>query len=132
MSKKDLETRLESIFSDALIPNGDSGENGQSTKPNVQRDNSNISLTIAYPTPSDTQEAETQENLGSYCSYIGLLDDPQTALSYPSEWNVCHRASPAYTPNLEHQRMYCLMALYKSCPFHRKNLHSALPAYIRG
>lgn len=59
------------------------------------------------------------------------MDDPDTSLAYPSEWNYCYHASPPHPPNYEHQRVYCLSDTFSSCPFFRKEENSPLPEYIR-
>ena len=74
----------------------------------------------------------TQGIPGGICPHLGLADDPQTALSYPSLWNECQRARPVAAPNLEHQQSYCLKDSHTTCPvFMRKEGRAALPAEIR-
>ena len=50
------------------------------------------------------------------CSYLGLENDPTTALDFPSDGNFCHHALPAAPPNPAHQKAFCLSAQHVSCP----------------
>jgi hypothetical protein len=128
MSKKLNTKRLETLFEDIQIPKSDPHGKEQTAKPCVSLD---IPSDEARPAPPDPQPVKPQENIELSCPHIGLLYDPQTSLAYPSEWNVCHRASPINTPKYEHQRVYCLAVSYGSCPFFRKKPDTPLPEYIR-
>ena len=66
------------------------------------------------------------------CAYLGLQDDPQTALAYPSPWNCCFRARPAAPVRLEYQRVFCQTAAHAACAMLRQEKPSALPPEIRG
>lgn len=50
------------------------------------------------------------------CPYVGIRDDPQTSLSFPSEGNACHRAIPVSGILAEHQKNYCLSENHIHCP----------------
>lgn len=52
----------------------------------------------------------------SRCSYLGLQDDPKTALEFASDGNFCHHALPAAPPNPAHQKRFCLSSEHTSCP----------------
>jgi hypothetical protein len=71
------------------------------------------------------------EERGDVCPFLGLLDDPQTSLSFPAQWNACHRAKPPFSPNLDHQQAYCLTASHVTCPVFNKKSVEALPKEIR-
>jgi len=49
------------------------------------------------------------------CPFLGLGDDPETALSFPSAHNRCFHAKPALPVKLEFQRAYCLDINHTSC-----------------
>src|SRR5512136_2718061 len=66
------------------------------------------------------------------CDYLGLRDDPQTALAFPSPWNCCYRARPVGAVRLEYQRVFCQTAAHAACAVLRQEKPSALPAEIRG
>src|SRR3990172_7711867 len=50
------------------------------------------------------------------CPSLGLMDDSDTSLAFPSVWNCCHRARPIVPPILKHQREFCLSENYQQCP----------------
>ena len=49
------------------------------------------------------------------CPHLGISEDKQTCLSYPSQWNVCHISRPAMSITLEHQRKVCLTPVHVQC-----------------
>lgn len=130
MSKKIISSRLETIFDEMLIP--DSLPKGKEEMSGLHpREMVDIFEAAPQPSISITQVTATQAETVSLCAHIGILADEETALSYPSEWNVCHRASPARSPTHEHQRVYCLTGFHESCPFLHRKAHLPLPEYIR-
>jgi hypothetical protein len=50
------------------------------------------------------------------CSYLGLQEDPTTALDFPSDGNFCQHALPAAPPSPAHQKAFCLSEQHISCP----------------
>ena len=72
-----------------------------------------------------------KEEQGYVCPFLGLTDDPQTSLSFPSQWNACHRTKPAFLPNLDHQRVYCLSESHVTCPIFNKRAGAPLPEEVR-
>ena len=54
------------------------------------------------------------------CPYLGIEEDRQTCLAYPSRWNLCHRSRPASTVRRGHQRSSCLSAEHTGCPFFQR------------
>ena len=66
------------------------------------------------------------------CPHLGLLEDEQTCLAYPSRWNICHHAQPASAVGLEHQRMICLLPAHTSCPVFQSEEAMPLPEQLRG
>lgn len=73
---------------------------------------------------------EEQLQKGSFCSFLGRDEDPQTILAYPSIWNKCHRARPVVSPNLKHQNIFCLSTNFHSCPMLQKT-RGSLPSNLR-
>jgi hypothetical protein len=67
---------------------------------------------------------------GSFCSFLGKDEDPQTVLAYPSIWNKCHLAKPVVSPSLKHQNIYCLSNDFHSCPMMQKT-RGGLPSHLR-
>ncbi len=55
---------------------------------------------------------------GVTCPYLGISDDAETALAYPSPWNCCYRRGTSAPISLEHQRNYCLATNYAGCPIY--------------
>jgi len=58
---------------------------------------------------------------GVTCPYLGIADDAETALAYPSPWNCCFRQGAPVSVALEHQRSYCLATAYVGCPIYLNN-----------
>lgn len=65
------------------------------------------------------------------CHNLGLRDDPETALGFPSSWNCCHHAKPVSPPNLEHQRNFCLTREFANCPVYSAEQKRSLPKELR-
>ena len=65
------------------------------------------------------------------CPHLGMAEDPQTCLAYPSEWNLCQRARPAAAVRLEHQRAACLLPVHTACPVYQSEQAKSLPAHLR-
>ncbi len=65
------------------------------------------------------------------CPFLGLSQDSQTALSYPSSWNVCHHTKPAGTPNLHFQQSFCFSKNHCTCPVYTRLERYPLPSGIR-
>lgn len=74
---------------------------------------------------------EFSEKVEGFCPFLGLADDPQTRLAYPSAWNLCHRAAPPAAARDEHQSLYCLTSGYTVCPVLRGKRSAPLPDAIR-
>jgi hypothetical protein len=66
------------------------------------------------------------------CPHLGIAEDIQTCLAYPSYWNLCHRARPASVVRLGHQRNMCLSPAHLSCTVFQCKLISPLPVELRG
>ena len=79
----------------------------------------------------------TQDNLSaalgtSRCDYLGLKDDPQTCLAFPSKWNYCQHATPPGSVRLEYQRQYCQSTEHMQCLVFQREKTGPLPPEIRG
>lgn len=66
------------------------------------------------------------------CPHLGVEEDTQTCLAYPSSWNLCHRARPAALVRLGHQRKICLSPAHVVCPVFQNEIRAPLPADLRG
>lgn len=67
---------------------------------------------------------------GRICPYLGLADDAQTSLAFPSAWNTCHRHQPGVVPSLHHQTEFCLVEQHAQCPVYL-NQQATLPRHQR-
>jgi hypothetical protein len=65
------------------------------------------------------------------CPHLGIEEDPQTCLAYPSYWNLCHHSRPASVVRLGHQRKTCLLPAHTACPVFQSKLIAPLPAELR-
>jgi hypothetical protein len=62
------------------------------------------------------------------CPFLGLKDDPETALSFASSHNHCFHAKPVLPVRLDFQRTYCLKSNHTNCEeFNRKGNTPLLP-----
>lgn len=68
--------------------------------------------------------------LGKYCPYLGLIDDPGTHMSFSSDWNCCHHANPVIAINNSHQQAFCLTEDYAKCPIYRSKDAIPMPAEL--
>ena len=67
----------------------------------------------------------------SRCPYLGLSDDPDTSVGYPSEWNVCHKAHGHPSPNFAHQAEFCLSARHDQCEVFREEKSAWMPGDLK-
>lgn len=65
------------------------------------------------------------------CPYLGLRDDPATALSFPSQHNRCFHAGPALPVKLEFQRSTCLSINHTDCEEYHRKPDTPLPPELR-
>ncbi|MCE7906007.1 MAG: LysM domain-containing protein [Anaerolineae bacterium CFX3] len=66
------------------------------------------------------------------CPYLGLNDDPDTAISYPSPWNYCFRARPPAPIKPSYQAEVCFTRGHVSCPVYQAERAGPLPPELRG
>jgi len=74
-----------------------------------------------------TQSSDPNLLRGKLCPYLGVDDDRETALSYPSEHNCCYNVKPMKSVNLAQQRQYCLSSMYNKCPIYTSENLTKLP-----
>ena len=65
------------------------------------------------------------------CPFLGLKDDPATALSFPSSHNRCFHARPAIPVKLEFQRTDCLSINHTNCEEYNRKPDTPLPPELR-
>ena len=74
-----------------------------------------------------------KENKPGFVHYLGLAEDSQTTLSFPSGSNLCYHAKPLASPNLEYQRLVCLKGRrHTLCPVFIRSEIGPLPPDING
>jgi hypothetical protein len=78
-----------------------------------------------------TEIRESINDKGPMCPFLGLKDDPTTALSFPSSGNHCFHARPVLPVKLGFQRNYCLSHQYTDCEEFIRKPDSPLPADLR-
>jgi hypothetical protein len=61
------------------------------------------------------------------CPHIGLFGDPATFSDFPAQMNACHHVNPINTPNLYHQRSFCLSPTFVDCPIFQNALVTRMP-----
>ncbi|MBI5965731.1 MAG: LysM peptidoglycan-binding domain-containing protein [Chloroflexi bacterium] len=65
------------------------------------------------------------------CPSLGLLDDAETSLAFPSIWNCCYRSRPIAPPKLKYQEEFCLCENHRECPLFLSGQAAPLPGHIR-
>jgi LysM repeat protein len=65
------------------------------------------------------------------CPYLGLSDDPGTALAYPSTSNCCHHARPVESVRGSYQVKVCLTNGYIQCPVYLRPDLIPLPPEVQ-
>ena len=66
------------------------------------------------------------------CPHLGMKEDLQTCLAYPSGWNLCHRSRPSALVRLSYQRRTCLSPAHLGCPVFQNEIRGPLPVDLRG
>jgi hypothetical protein len=66
------------------------------------------------------------------CPHLGVEEDAQTCLGYPSPWNLCHHCRPAAPVRLRHQSSMCLAQAHTGCPVFLSTEALPLPLSLRG
>jgi hypothetical protein len=78
-----------------------------------------------------TIETDFAEESGLRCPHLGISDDPDTCIAYPSDWNLCYKSRSPTAPRLEHQRSFCLSKGYTRCPVYLSQKVVALPRELK-
>ncbi len=65
------------------------------------------------------------------CPSLGLMDDAETSLAFPSIWNCCYRGRPLAPPRLKYQEEFCLSEHHRECPLLLNEKAAPLPVHIR-
>lgn len=73
----------------------------------------------------------TRDGNGNFCPFLGFIDDPETAISYPSKMNCCNHARPIAPISMEYQREMCLTSLFIECPIYQREKLAPLPADLQ-
>jgi LysM domain len=84
-------------------------------------------------TSDNASPEQPKEKLTKVCPYLGLLQDSQTALSFPSGSNLCYHAKPMASPSMEYQRLVCLNGRrHTLCPVFTRSELAPLPPEVIG
>lgn len=65
------------------------------------------------------------------CPYLGLKDDPETPISYPSVLNICFHSINKVTPNLRYQKEACLTKAYLTCQIYLAENEKKMPQSLQ-
>lgn len=78
-----------------------------------------------------TQTVKMDPETFTRCPFLGISDDPETSIGYPSEWNVCHKAHGHPSPTFLHQSEFCLSAKHPECELYRADKNTWMPAELK-
>jgi LysM repeat protein len=82
---------------------------------------------------NDIAPENAKERQAKVCPYLGLNQDPQTSLAFPSASNLCYHAKPLAAPSAEYQRSFCLNGRqHTRCPVFTRSELAPLPPEISG
>jgi hypothetical protein len=70
----------------------------------------------------------TQPVTPTSCSFLGLKEDPDSSLSFPSTGNFCYHCKPIAVPQFQQQENFCLSLSYTNCPVYKQAADQPLPA----
>jgi hypothetical protein len=68
----------------------------------------------------------------SICPFLGLKEDPDSVLNFPSQGNCCHHANPITPVTTIHQSKFCLTSNYLRCPVYITDKNAPLPPELVG
>jgi hypothetical protein len=68
--------------------------------------------------------------LKRHCPFIGLDQDAETVMAFPTFRNRCHRLHPAQRVRPDYQRTHCLTFAHRHCPVLLGQSTKALPPEI--
>lgn len=61
------------------------------------------------------------------CPYLGLQEDPSTALDFPSDGNRCFQSKLPRPVQAAHQQNFCLSGGHEACPLYQAAMARAVP-----
>ena len=68
---------------------------------------------------NDKQAHPVTELVGKRCQYLGMDQDPDTAMSFAAPWHHCYHVDPSTPIKLDHQQVYCLTDQHTVCPLYQ-------------
>lgn len=68
----------------------------------------------------------------SICPFLGLKEDLNSVLNFPSQGNCCHHAFPISSVTIAHQSKCCLTPDYLRCPVFLSEKNTPLPPELVG
>lgn len=71
------------------------------------------------------------KKLRDFCPFLGLVDDPNTHMSFPSDSNCCYHVKPVSAINIEQQQVFCLTGNFENCKIYNRKVLSTLPEEFR-
>lgn len=72
--------------------------------------------------PTDNAGGAKPRSARPRCPFVGLADDPATAVALPSPANCCHARQPIAPASTGRQEQFCLTADYPDCPVFQRVL----------
>ena len=82
-------------------------------------------------TDTDNPPGTDKKDPGKVCPFLGLQDDSQTSLYFPSGLNLCYHSRPLASPSLHHQQAFCLKGKQHTvCPVFTRTTLEPLPPEI--
>lgn len=62
------------------------------------------------------------------CPFLGLMEDSQTLINFPSGGNFCHKVNPPLGVALLHQSSHCLSeSNHVACPIYKASKVNSIP-----
>jgi LysM repeat protein len=77
------------------------------------------------------EPASVRDGNGNICPFLGFIDDPETAISYPSKMNCCNHTRPVTPVSMEYQREMCLTSRFIECPIYQRVKLAPLPQELQ-
>lgn len=76
-------------------------------------------------------EHNNQAEANAGCDYLGVANDPNTRLLYPSPAGTCFALKRAAKIDIDYQQRYCLTGQHRSCPIYRQIAQGQSPANVK-
>ena len=77
------------------------------------------------------QKERDRLTLKRHCPFIGLTQDAETVMAYPTLRNHCHRLTPPRVVRTDYQSTHCLTFAHRHCPVLLASAPKTLPPGIR-